>query len=92
MEADPAGSHEPVWTPESTQRPSYFTMYRRGPWLLSRLEERIGTERFDRFLQRYMTEPVRTTPELLERLEAVAGAEAAQWFRDELARGPAPAR
>lgn len=84
-------AHGPVWTPESTRRPSYFLMYRRGPWLLSRLEERIGTERFDEFLRRYMTGHVRTTPELLERLESVAGASAAQWFRDELARGPAPA-
>jgi hypothetical protein len=83
-------AHGPVWTPESTRRPSFFVMYRRGPWLLSRLEERIGTERFDRFLQAYMTEHLRTTPELLQRLESIAGAEAARWFRDELARAPAP--
>lgn len=84
-------AHGPVWTPESTRRPSFFIMYRRGPWLLSRLEQRIGTERFDRFLQAYMTEHVRTTPELLRRLESVAGQEAARWFGDELARVPAPA-
>lgn len=83
-------AHGPVWTPASTRRPSYFLMYRRGPWLLSRLEERIGTERFDRFVARYMTEGVRTTEELLERLEAVAGAEAAEWFRAELAKAGPP--
>lgn len=78
----------PVWTRESTKRPSGVAMYRRAPYLLYRLEERIGTERFDRFLVRYMTEGVRTTPELLERLGDVAGAEAERWFREELASGP----
>jgi hypothetical protein len=81
-------AHGPVWTPESTRRPSYFLMYRRGPWLLSRLEERIGTELFERLMKRYMTEGVRTTPELLERLEAVAGRDAGNWFRAELANPP----
>lgn len=84
-------AHGPVWTPESTRRPSFFVMYRRAPWLLSRLEARIGTERLDAFLRAYMAGHARTTPELLGRLEAVAGPEAARWFRDELARGPAPA-
>ncbi len=78
--------HGPVWTPESTTRPSGVAMYSRGPFLLYRLEERIGRERFARFLARYMTEGVRTTPELLDRLRDVAGAEAERWFRDELAR------
>jgi hypothetical protein len=82
-------AHGPVWTPESTRRPTYFLMYRRGPWLLSRLEERIGTERFDLFLQRYMTEHVQTTPELLQHLEEVAGSDVREWLRAELARAPA---
>jgi hypothetical protein len=80
--------HGPVWTPERTERPAGPAMYRRAPYVLSRLENRIGTERFDRFLARYMTEDVRTTPELLDRLREVAGAEAEQWFREELAKTP----
>ena len=77
----------PVWTPESTKRASGAAMYRKAPYLLHRLEERIGTERFRRFFTRYMTEDVRTTPELLERLREVAGAETASWFREQLAGG-----
>ncbi len=85
-------AHGPVWTPASTKRPSFFVMYRRAPYLLSRLEERIGAERFDRFLERYMIDRVRTTPELLEQLEIIAGAETAQWFRAQLADGPVEVR
>lgn len=81
-------AHGPVWTPEITERPTFNLMYRRAPHLLYLLEQRIGTERFDRFVERYMTENVRATPELLERLVAVAGPEAARWFREELARRP----
>ena len=40
----------------------------------------------DRFLQRYMVERIRTTPQLLAALQNVAGAETASWFRAELAR------
>lgn len=78
----------PVWTPESSNRPSGVAMYMRAPHLLYRLEERIGTERFDRFLARYMVEDMRTTPELLDRLRDVAGGEAERWFREELASSP----
>jgi hypothetical protein len=63
-------------------------MYRRAPYLLSLLEERIGTERFDRFVEAYMTERLKTTPELLGRLREIAGADAELWFREELAKRP----
>ncbi|HJQ12281.1 MAG TPA: M1 family aminopeptidase [Gemmatimonadaceae bacterium] len=75
-----------IWTPESTKRPSAQVSYRKAPFLLSRLEERIGTDRMDRFLQRYMVERIRTTPQLLAALEEVAGAETVAWFREELGR------
>jgi hypothetical protein len=78
----------PVWTEEMTARGSDLLMYRKAPVLLSRLEDRIGTEGFDAFLERYMTEEVRTTQELLGHLEAAAGPEAAAWFRERLAEGP----
>jgi hypothetical protein len=77
--------HGPVWTPAATDRPSAQVMYRLGPWLLSRLEQRIGREPFAEFIRRYMVHDVRTTEELLSHLQAVHGAETEQWFRAELA-------
>ncbi|HXN76718.1 MAG TPA: M1 family aminopeptidase [Gemmatimonadaceae bacterium] len=76
----------PIWTPQSTRRPSAMVAYRKAPFLLTRLEERIGTDTMDRFLRRYMVERIRTTPQLLAVLQDVAGADAASWFREELAR------
>lgn len=78
----------PVWAPDSSQRATFAAMYRRAPYLFSLLEERIGTDRFDRFVAAYMTERLRTTPEMLARLRAIAGEEAERWFREELAKGP----
>jgi hypothetical protein len=76
----------PIWTPQSTRRPSAQVAYRKAPFLLSRLEERIGTDKMDQFLRRYMTERIRTTPQLLSVLQDVAGTETASWFSEELAR------
>ena len=83
--------HGPVWTPESTKRPSGLVMYRRAPYLLHRLEERIGKEAFDRFIARYMSGGVRTTPALLDTLRDIAGPEAERWFREALGRSPSSA-
>ena len=80
--------HGPVWTSEAVDRPNPQVMYRRGPWILHRLEERIGRERMDRFVARYMIEDLRTTQQLLDALKAVAGPEVETWFRQELARTP----
>ena len=60
--------------------------YRKAPFLLSRLEERIGRDKMDEFLRRYMVQRIRTTPQLLAALQDVAGSDAASWFREELAR------
>lgn len=76
----------PIWTPQSTRRPSAVVAYRKAPFLLSRLEERIGAEKMDQFLQRYMKERIRTTPQLIAAIRDVAGAETASWFSAELAR------
>jgi hypothetical protein len=76
----------PIWTPQSTRRPSAMVAYRKAPFLLSRLEDRIGTDVMDRFLRRYMVERISTTPRLLTVLQEVAGADTASWFREELAR------
>ena len=75
----------PVWRPSRIERPAGAAFYRRAPYLLHQLEERIGTEPFNRFLARYMTMDVRATPELLSRSRAVAGAEAESWFREQRA-------
>jgi aminopeptidase N len=63
-------------------------MYRRAPALLARLEDRIGEEAFDRFLERYMIRQVPTTQELLAHLAEVAGPDAEEWFRVLLSEGP----
>lgn len=81
-------AHGPVWRPGLERPPTFQVMYRRAPYLLHQLEQRIGHEQFERFLERYMTEEVRSTPELLEQLEEVAGPEAARWLLEQLARGP----
>jgi hypothetical protein len=78
--------HGPVWTPAATDRPSYHVMYQLGPYVLSRLEQRIGEDLFAEFIRRYMVHGIRTTDELLRHLLAVAGPEAEHWFRAELAR------
>ncbi|MCL4865180.1 MAG: hypothetical protein KJZ47_04750 [Gemmatimonadales bacterium] len=67
-----------------TGRPSFQTMYRRAPYLLARVEDRIGAERFDRLLRRFMAEGIRRPPDLLEAVAAVAGRELAEWLRAEL--------
>jgi hypothetical protein len=75
----------PVWTPNLDRRPTARTAYRKAPYLLSRLEARVGTATMDRILARFMAERLRTTPAVLEMIDRVAGAEAAAWFRDQLA-------
>jgi hypothetical protein len=77
----------PVWTPDLTGRPSHLLMYRKGPVLLHRLEERIGEDAFDELLRRYMTGRVGRTRDLLEILRDVAGPEVEAAFRLDLASG-----
>jgi hypothetical protein len=83
--------HGPIWTPAATDRPSYHVMYQLGPYVLSRLEQRIGEDRFAELIRRYMVHGIRTTEELLSHLHAVAGPEAEYWFRAELGRPHAEA-
>jgi hypothetical protein len=81
--------HGPVWIPAVADRPSYQVMYQLGPYVLSRLEERIGEAVFAEFIRRYMVHDVRTTEALLAHLEDVTGPEVGRWFRAELARSHA---
>lgn len=81
------GERQPaVWTPESTRRPNAMISYRKAPYLLTQLEVRIGSAPMQRVLQRYMTEPIRTTPELIAMIGAVTDSATADWFRDLLSR------
>ncbi len=74
-----------VWTPTSTQRPSYQSMYRRAPALLAQLEERLGEARFSQVITRYMVDGITSTAALLELVTSIGGAETADWFRTALA-------
>lgn len=76
----------PVWTDTSTRRPSPRAAYGKAPWLLSRLEERVGSVTMDRILTRFMTTPLRSTPAVLSMIGEEAGGEAAAWLRQELGR------
>jgi hypothetical protein len=75
-----------VWTPTSTRRPSMLVSYRKAPYLLTQLESQVGAELMQRIVTRYMTEEIHTTPELLDVVQQVAGPDAAEWFRELLAR------
>jgi len=75
----------PVWTADATRRPSGAAMYVLAPYLLFRLESRIGHERFAQFVESYLAQDIRATEELLRLLTEVAGAEASAAFREELA-------
>ena len=81
---DQGRDQPPVWRPESTARPSARTAYRKAPYLLHRLEERVGTAVMDEILLRFMVGETRTTPAVLEMIGQVAGREAAIWFEEQL--------
>jgi hypothetical protein len=76
----------PIWTPAATSRPGPRVSYRKAPLLLHRFEERIGRATMDEILRAYMTARHATTPELLDAIERIGGAEHAAWFREELAK------
>ncbi len=75
-----------IWTGPTGRRPGPRVSYSKAPLLLHRLEERIGAERMDAFLGRFMVEPIRTTPGVIDLLAAVAGQDAAAWFAAELGK------
>ncbi|HUP89373.1 MAG TPA: amidohydrolase family protein [Longimicrobiales bacterium] len=76
----------PVWTAELTRRPGARIAYRKAPALLDALERRIGNEKMNDFLRRYMTERVGRTVHLLALLDSAD----ASWFRVRLADHLAP--
>lgn len=73
-----------IWTPDATARPSARTAYRKAPYLLHRLEERVGSAVMDQILVRFMITNLRTTSSVIDMIAEVAGPEAAVWVREEL--------
>jgi hypothetical protein len=65
---------------------SDVVLYDKGPLLLIGLEERIGRERFDRFLAGMAPNPPDTTAEFLAQLTRLAGKEMARDFEESLRR------
>ena len=82
-----AGKGQPaVWTPASTRRPGPRVAYRKAPYIMHELEQRIGSALMDKVLESYMVNRFATTPELLNAVANIAGAEHSEWLRSELAR------
>lgn len=81
-----AASQPPIWRAAFTERPGARVAYGKAPLLLDSLEHRIGVPNMDRMLVRFMTERLRTTPDVLTMLTAIAGPETSEWFRLELSR------
>ena len=76
----------PIWTAASIGRPNERVAYRKAPALLAQLESRVGSALMDSLLTRFMTEPLRTTPAVLEMIEHTVGPEQGAWFRAEVGR------
>ncbi len=69
-----------IWTADDQSRRSFEVNYKKGPLILSQLEQEIGSVAFERLLKRYMTDPIDTTPALLDVLEEEAGPSARDWL------------
>jgi len=75
----------PIWTSTGTRRPTARAAYNKAPALLDQLESRVGRGTMDKILAHYMTGGIHTTTALLDMIASVAGADAAAWFREQLA-------
>lgn len=76
----------PVWTSTSHARPPAAVSYRKAPYLLTQFEARVGADRMQRILTRYMTQQIRTTPAFINVVRDAATQDAAERFRDLLRR------
>lgn len=75
----------PIWTPDLTERPPYLIMYRAAPLAFQALEHRMGEAAFAAFMQRVMTDRIRTTPDLLALIEDMSCPSIRDWFEGVLA-------
>lgn len=74
-----------IWTPDDPARRSYVINYKKGPWFLHRLRERIGEPTFDRLLRRYALDPIGTTPAFLDVLAELTDRDTREWAIEQLA-------
>jgi imidazolonepropionase-like amidohydrolase len=71
------------------ERPSRAALYQKGPVLLFGLEQRIGRDTLDKIL--YRPDRPRSTTEFMTLLQATAGADVTNGFRQQLVRDGLPA-
>ncbi|WP_417460566.1 hypothetical protein [Kordiimonas sp.] len=71
-------------------RPSSTSLYRRGPMILSELENRVGREAMDKILRVVAEKQLGTTDAFLAVLEGHTDASIAAWFKGMLKTGPGP--
>lgn len=73
-----------IWTKEDQSRRPYLVNYRKGPLLLSELEERLGKKDFLIFMQKYMNGKVSATPQLFEFITELSDESTSDWFESKL--------
>ncbi len=65
----------PIWGLDRSDKAAQAVLYQKGPLLLSRLESRMGREKFRRFLATLVERKVSTTDQLLSTLEELTSKE-----------------
>jgi hypothetical protein len=75
-----------IWGLDRNDKDAFNALYRKGPVLLHRLEERLGTEAFQRFLAALVAREVRTTEALLSTLEELTSRDVRAEFEQGLRR------
>ena len=81
-EAKKAGA---IWTPDSLKRPEHEQMYRKAPYLLYLLQQRLTPQQFNAFHRQYMSGDINTTAALLDMLEQLTNETVRHWFSQQLA-------
>jgi len=75
---------EPVIGYNDEKRTSYTTRYDKGPVALYHLENSIGREEFIKVLNEFSKSEIRTTGELLNKLEVMTSPKERESFENEL--------
>jgi len=76
----------PIEGVDRSDQAAYAVLYRKGPVVLSDLEQRIGRQTFGRFLRTVVSRRAATTEAVLADLGEVASPEAASWLEEALRR------
>ncbi|HDT13848.1 MAG TPA: hypothetical protein ENO03_05755 [Candidatus Aminicenantes bacterium] len=72
----------PLWELDRDSEAAYEALYRKGPVLLHRLEERLGTDRFISLCRTVLEQRAGRTEDFFVILKAAAGEETAFWFEN----------